>query len=97
VSIPFTYFVHDHLVFFAAGSSFATRKLRTWQMPDGVKLGCEISAVDPKRKRILLKSGDEFGFNKLIVATGARTRTLSISGRKTVCGDGSIFVAAAEA
>jgi NADPH-dependent 2,4-dienoyl-CoA reductase/sulfur reductase-like enzyme len=45
-----------------------------------VKLGCEISAVDPKRKRLTLKSGGEFGFNKLIVATGARPRTLNIPG-----------------
>jgi len=47
-----------------------------------VKVGCEISAVDPKRKRLTLKSGGEFGFNKLIVATGARPRTLEIPGAK---------------
>ncbi len=45
-----------------------------------VKLGCEISAVDPKRKRISLKAGGEFGFDKLIVATGARPRTLHVPG-----------------
>jgi 3-phenylpropionate/trans-cinnamate dioxygenase ferredoxin reductase component len=45
-----------------------------------VKLGCEISAVDPKRKRLTLKSGGEWGFHKLIVATGARPRTLEIPG-----------------
>ena len=45
-----------------------------------VKLDCEISAVDPKRKRLTLKSGGEFGFHKLIVATGARPRTLEIPG-----------------
>ena len=45
-----------------------------------VKLDCEISGVDPKRKRLLLKSGGEFGFNKLIVATGARPRMLEIRG-----------------
>lgn len=45
-----------------------------------VKLGCEISALDPKRRRLILKSGDEFGYNKLIVATGARPRTLDIPG-----------------
>jgi NADPH-dependent 2,4-dienoyl-CoA reductase/sulfur reductase-like enzyme len=47
-----------------------------------VKLGCEISGVDSKRKRLTLKSGGEFGFNKLIVATGARPRTLDIPGAK---------------
>ena len=47
-----------------------------------VKLGCEISAIDPKRRRLTLKSGGEFGFNKLIVATGARPRTLDIPGAK---------------
>jgi NADPH-dependent 2,4-dienoyl-CoA reductase/sulfur reductase-like enzyme len=45
-----------------------------------VKVGCEISAVDPKRKQLTLRSGGEFGFNKLIVATGARPRTLEIPG-----------------
>jgi NADPH-dependent 2,4-dienoyl-CoA reductase/sulfur reductase-like enzyme len=45
-------------------------------------LECEVSAVDPKRKRLILKSGDEFGFDKLIVATGARPRPLNIPGAK---------------
>jgi NADPH-dependent 2,4-dienoyl-CoA reductase/sulfur reductase-like enzyme len=47
-----------------------------------VTLGCEISGVDPKRKRLALKSGGEFGFDKLIVATGASPRTLEIPGAK---------------
>jgi NADPH-dependent 2,4-dienoyl-CoA reductase/sulfur reductase-like enzyme len=47
-----------------------------------VKLGCEISGVNPKQKQLSLKSGGEFGFNKLIVATGARPRTLEIPGAK---------------
>src|SRR6267142_2531609 len=47
-----------------------------------VKLGCEVSTVDRKRRRLALKSGGEFGFNKLIVATGARPRTLEIPGAK---------------
>ncbi len=47
-----------------------------------VRLGCEISGVDPERKRISLRAGGEFGFNKLIVATGARVRTLDIPGAK---------------
>lgn len=45
-----------------------------------VKLGCEVSAVDPKRKKLVLRSGGEIGFDKLIVATGARPRTLAVSG-----------------
>jgi NADPH-dependent 2,4-dienoyl-CoA reductase/sulfur reductase-like enzyme len=45
-----------------------------------VRLECEISALDPKRKRLVFKSGDEFGFNKLIIATGARPRTLEVPG-----------------
>ena len=45
-----------------------------------VKLGCEVTAVDPKRKQLTLKSSEGFGFHKLIVATGARPRTLSIPG-----------------
>ena len=34
----------------------------------------------PKRKRLALKSGGEFGFEKLIIATGARPRTLDVPG-----------------
>jgi NAD(P)H-nitrite reductase large subunit len=47
-----------------------------------VKLGCVVSAVDPQHKRLTLKSGGELGFNKLIIATGARPRTLEIPGAK---------------
>src|ERR1700688_2115963 len=47
-----------------------------------IRLGCEIAGVDSKQKRLSLKSGGEFGFNKLIVATGARPRTLDIPGAK---------------
>lgn len=45
-----------------------------------MKLGCEISAVDPGRKRLTLASQETLGFEKLIVATGARVRTLDIPG-----------------
>src|SRR5713101_1899577 len=41
-----------------------------------VKRDCEVAGVDPKRKRLTLKSGGEFRFDKLIVATGANPRTL---------------------
>jgi len=47
-----------------------------------LKLGREISSVDAKRKRLILKSGGESGFDQLIVATGARPRTLDIPGAK---------------
>src|SRR2546430_1406961 len=47
-----------------------------------LKLECEVTAVDPKARRLILKSGDDLGFNKLIVATGARPRTLNIPGAK---------------
>jgi NADPH-dependent 2,4-dienoyl-CoA reductase/sulfur reductase-like enzyme len=46
----------------------------------GIKLGCEVSAVNVKRKQLVLKSGDEFGFTKLLVATGARPRILRVPG-----------------
>jgi NADPH-dependent 2,4-dienoyl-CoA reductase/sulfur reductase-like enzyme len=45
-----------------------------------LKLECEVVALDTKRERLVLKGGDEFGFQKLIIATGARPRTLSIAG-----------------
>jgi hypothetical protein len=41
-----------------------------------------ITAVDPKCKCLRLKSGEEFGFDKLIVATGARPRTVDTPGAK---------------
>jgi NADPH-dependent 2,4-dienoyl-CoA reductase/sulfur reductase-like enzyme len=47
-----------------------------------VKFDCEVSGVDPKRKRLTLKSGGEFRFDKLIVATGATPRILEIPGAK---------------
>src|ERR1700722_13682247 len=47
-----------------------------------VKLGCEISGLDAKGKRLALKSGGDVGFDKLIVATGATPRTLEIPGAK---------------
>ncbi len=45
VSLRFTYLVHDNLIFFAAGLSFAIRKLRTCQTPDGFSLepGADVS------------------------------------------------------
>jgi NADPH-dependent 2,4-dienoyl-CoA reductase/sulfur reductase-like enzyme len=45
-----------------------------------VRLQCEVAAVDIKRKRLILRGDDEFGFQKLIIATGARPRTLNIPG-----------------
>jgi len=45
-----------------------------------LRLECEVAALDTKRKRLVLKRGDEFGFQKLIIATGARPRTLNIAG-----------------
>jgi len=45
-----------------------------------VKLGCAVSGVDVKRKRMVLQRGGEFGFETLILATGARPRTLKIPG-----------------
>ena len=45
-----------------------------------LRLQCEVATVDLKGKRLILKSGDQFGFQKLIIATGARPRTLNIPG-----------------
>jgi NADPH-dependent 2,4-dienoyl-CoA reductase/sulfur reductase-like enzyme len=47
-----------------------------------LKLECEVSAVDLKRKRLILRRGDEFGFGKLVIATGARPRTLNVPGAR---------------
>jgi 3-phenylpropionate/trans-cinnamate dioxygenase ferredoxin reductase component len=45
-----------------------------------VRLQCEVAAVDVERKCLMLKGDDELGFQKLIIATGARPRTLNIPG-----------------
>jgi NADPH-dependent 2,4-dienoyl-CoA reductase/sulfur reductase-like enzyme len=45
-----------------------------------MKLDTEVLSVDAARRKLKLKSGDEFGFEKLIVATGARPRMLEIPG-----------------
>src|SRR5215813_3531837 len=45
-----------------------------------LRINCEVTALDVKRKRLIVKGGDEFGFQKLIIATGARPRTLNIPG-----------------
>jgi len=45
-----------------------------------LRLNCEVASLDLKRKRLVLKGGDEFGFEKLIIATGARPQTLNIPG-----------------
>jgi NADPH-dependent 2,4-dienoyl-CoA reductase/sulfur reductase-like enzyme len=47
-----------------------------------VRLQCEVTAIDVNGKRLILKNGDEFGFKKLIIATGARPRILNIPGSK---------------
>ena len=47
-----------------------------------LRLQCEVASLDLKRKRLVLKNGDEFGFQKLVVATGARPRSLEIPGSK---------------
>jgi NADPH-dependent 2,4-dienoyl-CoA reductase/sulfur reductase-like enzyme len=45
-----------------------------------VRLRWEVSAVDAKRKRLLVTSGGEIAFDKLVVATGARPRSLAVPG-----------------
>jgi NADPH-dependent 2,4-dienoyl-CoA reductase/sulfur reductase-like enzyme len=45
-----------------------------------LRLRCRVSGVDAGRRRLFLAQGGEFGFEKLVVATGARARTLDIPG-----------------
>src|SRR5438093_13606549 len=40
-----------------------------------LKLGCEVLSGDCNHNRLTLKSGGVFGFDRLIIATGARPRT----------------------
>src|ERR1700751_3669799 len=43
-----------------------------------VRLKTEVARVSPTDKQIELSSGEQVGFEKLIVATGARPRTLDV-------------------
>ena len=45
-----------------------------------VLLNCVVSSVDSARKNVRLQSGEEIGFEKLVVATGAQVRTLNVPG-----------------
>jgi NADPH-dependent 2,4-dienoyl-CoA reductase/sulfur reductase-like enzyme len=45
-----------------------------------IRLSCQVTAVDPDRKRLALRSGGEVAFESLILATGARVRTLDLPG-----------------
>lgn len=45
-----------------------------------VRLGSPVAAVDARRKLLHLRSGEDLGFDKLVIATGAAVRTLEITG-----------------
>src|SRR5579862_699264 len=45
-----------------------------------LKLSCEVAGVDCTRKLLHVGSGEELGYEKLLVATGARVRTLTVRG-----------------
>jgi NADPH-dependent 2,4-dienoyl-CoA reductase/sulfur reductase-like enzyme len=45
-----------------------------------MKLGAEVIGVDVAHRRLKLKSGGDYGFEKLVIATGARPRLLDIPG-----------------
>jgi NADPH-dependent 2,4-dienoyl-CoA reductase/sulfur reductase-like enzyme len=45
-----------------------------------VRLETEVKSVSPTEKHIELSSGEQVGFEKLIIATGARPRTLNVPG-----------------
>ncbi len=46
----------------------------------GIHLNSEVDRIDPARKQLLATDGQEFRFEKLILATGARPRTLNLPG-----------------
>ena len=45
-----------------------------------VHLKTLVKKIDVAGKKVVAKSGDEFGFQKLVLATGARVRTLDVPG-----------------
>jgi 3-phenylpropionate/trans-cinnamate dioxygenase ferredoxin reductase component len=46
----------------------------------GVHLNVEIERIDVRGKRLVSRDGAEFGFESLVLATGARPRTLEVPG-----------------
>lgn len=46
----------------------------------GIHLNEQIERIDLSRKRLVERDGQEFGFEKLILATGARARALEVPG-----------------
>ncbi|HKW16555.1 MAG TPA: FAD-dependent oxidoreductase [Terriglobales bacterium] len=47
-----------------------------------LRLECKVSRVDLKGKRLVLDRGGQLAFEKLVIATGARPRTLNIPGAR---------------
>ncbi|HKD05969.1 MAG TPA: FAD-dependent oxidoreductase [Bryobacteraceae bacterium] len=45
-----------------------------------IRLGCTVTRVDPNQKRLTLQSGEKCAFEKVVIATGSRPRTLSVPG-----------------
>ena len=45
-----------------------------------VRLHCEADGIDAGRKLLRLRSGEDLGFERLIIATGARVKTLDVPG-----------------
>lgn len=45
-----------------------------------LRLNTVVDVVEPNRKRVHTQTGEEFGFEKLLIATGSRVRTLAIPG-----------------
>src|SRR3954464_7888907 len=45
-----------------------------------VRLGASVTGVDPSQREVRLESGENLRFERLIIATGARVRTLDLAG-----------------
>jgi NADPH-dependent 2,4-dienoyl-CoA reductase/sulfur reductase-like enzyme len=45
-----------------------------------IRLGCLVTGVEPQRHLLSLQTGEEFRFEKLILATGSRVRKLNVPG-----------------
>ncbi len=51
-----------------------------------VRLHTEVAGVDPERKVLRLKSGEELGFENLVIATGATPLALDVPGSENLFG-----------
>ncbi len=84
---PHAYYYRPRLTEYLAGEvdlDQLIRRPREWYVQRGVdvQLASPVTALDPARKRITLRSGQEVDYDRLLLATGSYPMQLPIPGRE---------------